>query len=65
MIFFIIDFDTPAYTEKHMQQKLESYFGYDITITCIRGKHNVVIFRSVAEKTFEYFKTSAAITNYW
>ena len=41
--------DTP-YTEKYMRMKLESHFGEDVIITCIRRKQNVVTFWSTAEK---------------
>ncbi|KAL8558585.1 hypothetical protein ACOMHN_046303 [Nucella lapillus] len=42
-----LDSDTQAYTEKHMRQKLESHFGDEIMITCIKGKRNVVTFRTL------------------
>ena len=35
--------------------KLESHFGEDVITTCIRGKQNVVTFRSTAEKILEQF----------
>ena len=38
-----------------MKQKLERLFGDGIVITCIRGKQNVVIFRSTAEKYSKQF----------
>ncbi|KAL8571123.1 hypothetical protein ACOMHN_010584 [Nucella lapillus] len=40
-----LDSDTQAYTEKHMRQKLESHFGDEIMITCIKGKRKLVTFR--------------------
>jgi hypothetical protein len=43
------------YTEKYLRQKLEDYFGDSIIVTCIRGKANVVTFRSTAEKIVRQF----------
>ena len=47
------------YTEKYMRMKLESHFGKDVIIVCIRGKRNVVTSRSTAEKLLEQFLQSA------
>ena len=43
------------FTEKHLRQKLEDHFGDTIIVTCIRGKANVVTFRSTAEKILKQF----------
>ena len=42
--------DREPYAEKHLKQKLEGHFGDTIivTCTCIRGKANVMTFRSTA-----------------
>ncbi|KAL8574874.1 hypothetical protein ACOMHN_003434 [Nucella lapillus] len=58
-----LDSDTQAYTEKHMRQKLESHFGDEIMITCIKGKRNVVTFRSVAENILKQFAESKKETD--
>ena len=58
-----LDFNDTAYTEKHMRQKLESQFGDEIVISCIRGKQNVVTFRSVAEKILSQFGKSKKETD--
>ena len=53
-----LDSGSSAYTEKNMKHKLKSQFGDEIVITCIRGKQNVVTFRSVAEKILSEFQKS-------
>ena len=58
-----LDSDIPTYTEKFMRQKLESHFGDEVIITCIRGKRNVVTFRSAAEKILEQFAKSQKETD--
>ncbi|KAK7497533.1 hypothetical protein BaRGS_00011173 [Batillaria attramentaria] len=58
-----LDSGTQAYTEKHMRQKLESHFGDEIMITCIKEKRNVVTFRSVAEKILKQFAESKQETD--
>ena len=58
-----LDSDIPTYTEKYMRQKLESHFGDEVIITCIRGKRNVVTFRSAAEKILEQFAKSKKETD--
>ncbi|KAL8604331.1 hypothetical protein ACOMHN_028094 [Nucella lapillus] len=59
-----LDSDTQAYTEKHMRQKLESHFGDEIMITCIKGKRNVVTFRlgfSLSYNEVKLFEMCAAV----
>ena len=36
------------YAETHLRQMLEGHFGDTIIVTCIRGKANVMTFRSTA-----------------
>lgn len=38
------------YGEQHLRRKLENHFGEAIIVTCVKGKANVVTFRSTAEK---------------
>lgn len=55
---YLGDSGATAYCHTHLKAKIEEYFGDQIIITEINGKHNVVTFRSTAENILNEFHTT-------
>lgn len=52
---YLGDSEATAYSHTHLKAKIEEYFGDQIILTEINGKHNVVTFRSTAENILNEF----------